>query len=208
MATHCFIYMFFLTSVYPMKNTKFSTKKTVYTAVFAALILLATFLFRIPTPAFGYIHVGDGFVLLAAVFLGPGLGGLAAGIGSGLSDLIGGYPVWAPGSFVIKFLTALTAALLYRFLTKKLRRMTAGISVPSVIIAGIAGEAVMIIGYFLYNILIISLASGSVSGTGLAAAVTVSLTEIPFNIAQGCIGIVLSSLLAPLFSGLLKQERF
>ena len=170
--------------------------------MFAALILMATYVFKIPTPAVGYIHVGDGFVLLAGIFLGPGLGGLAAGIGSGLSDLIGGYPVWVPGTFVIKFLTALIAAILYRFLNQKIRKTKLAVSIPAVVISGIVGEIVMIFGYFLYNILIISLTNGSFSGTGLASAVTLSVTEIPFNVIQGVVGIVLASLLAPLFSKL------
>lgn len=185
-----------------MTRQKLSTKQIAFTAMFAALILMATYVFKIPTPAVGYIHVGDGFVLLAGIFLGPGLGGLAAGIGSGLSDLIGGYPVWVPGTFVIKFLTALIAAILYRFLNQKIRKTKLAVSIPAVVISGIVGEIVMIFGYFLYNILIISLTNGSFSGTGLASAVTLSVTEIPFNVIQGVVGIVLASLLAPLFSKL------
>lgn len=190
-----------------LENQKLTTKQIAFTAMFAALVLLATYVFKIPTPTFGYVHVGDGFVLLAGIFLGPGLGALAAGIGSALSDLVGGYAIWVPGTFVIKFLTALIAAVLYRFLKKRVKKTKLAVSIPSVIISGIVGEIVMIFGYFLYNILIISLTNGSFTGAGLASAVTLSVTEIPFNIVQGAIGIVLASLLAPLFAKLKTQAK-
>ena len=57
-----------------------ATRQIVMTAMFAALTLLATFIIKIQTPTFGYIHLGDAFVLLSGFFLGPFLGGLAAGI--------------------------------------------------------------------------------------------------------------------------------
>ena len=189
------------------EKQKITTRQLAFTAMFAALVLMATYVFKIPTPTFGYIHVGDGFVLLAGIFLGPGLGALAAGIGSALSDLVGGYAIWVPGTFFIKFLTALIAAVLYRVLKKRVKKTKFAVSIPSVVISGIIGEIVMIFGYFLYNILIISLTNGSFTGAGLASAVTLSVTEIPFNIVQGAVGIVLASLLAPLFAKLQTQAK-
>ena len=79
------------------------TKTIAVTAMFAALTLLATSVLKIPTPTMGYIHIGDAFVLLSGICLGPIYGGLAAGIGSALADLLGGYVAWVPGTFLIKF---------------------------------------------------------------------------------------------------------
>ena len=62
------------------------TKKLVLTALFTALILCATLLIQIPLP-FGYVHLGDGFVLLSTFILGPFLGSVASGLGSALADL-------------------------------------------------------------------------------------------------------------------------
>ena len=71
------------------------TKKIVMTALFAALACVATMSIRIPTPGTsGYIHPGDAIVILAGIILGPAYGFLAAGIGSCLADLLGGYFVW------------------------------------------------------------------------------------------------------------------
>ena len=202
-----------------------------YAGMFAALTLLATSVLKIPTPTFGYIHIGDAFVLLSGVFLGPALGGLAAGIGSGLSDLLGGYVLWAPGTFAVKFLTAyvtghlLLAAAKRRHRSVVLHKKGANISEkrllnaqPSgrgeaythavhgparphhLLVCGIAGELVMTAGYFLYNILIVVLSTGSAGGTSLAAAAAVSLAEIPFNLVQGTSGVVLMLLLYPVFA--------
>ena len=56
-----------------------STFRTVLTALFAALICVATMFIRVPSPVSGYINLGDGFVLLSAFLLGPSLGTAAAG---------------------------------------------------------------------------------------------------------------------------------
>ena len=173
-----------------------SATRLVTTAMFAALTLLATSVLKIQTPAFGYIHLGDGLVLLAGIFLGPVYGGLAAGIGSALSDFLGGYAVWVPGTFVIKYLTAAAVSSVFRQISARFRRHTA-LSVPALITAGLAGEAVMISGYFLYNILIVVFMTGSPNGPGLLSAAVLSLSEIPFNAVQGACGILSASLLAP-----------
>ena len=76
-------------------------RKLVLAALLAALTAVATMIIRIPTPTQGYIHLGDGMVLICGILLGPGLGALAAGIGSMMADLIGGYMAWVPGTFAI-----------------------------------------------------------------------------------------------------------
>ena len=85
------------------------------TALFAALACVATMSIRIPTPGTsGYIHPGDAIVILAGIILGPVYGMLAGGIGSALSDLIGGYFVYVPITLVIKGLVALVSGLIYQ----------------------------------------------------------------------------------------------
>ena len=63
-------------------------RKLVLAALLAALTAVATMIIRIPTPTQGYIHLGDGMVLICGILLGPGLGALAAGIGSMIFDLM------------------------------------------------------------------------------------------------------------------------
>ena len=100
-------------------------KKLILAALFAALSCVATMSIRIPTPGTGgYIHPGDAIVILSGVILGPVWGFLAGGIGSALSDLIGGYFVYVPITFMIKGLVALAAGLLYQKSAKLRRAVT------------------------------------------------------------------------------------
>ena len=64
-----------------------STKKLVIAALMAAFTCIATMIIKIPTPTFGYIHLGDGLVLLCGIVSGPVTGAFAAGIGSMFSDI-------------------------------------------------------------------------------------------------------------------------
>lgn len=182
-----------------MRNRTQTTQLLVTAAMFAALTLLATSVLKIQTPTFGYIHLGDGLVLLGGFFLGPVYGGLAAGIGSALSDLLGGYAAWVPGTFAIKYLTAAAASVLCRRLSSHLAKK-GSVSIPALVVGGIAGEAIMVVGYFLYNILVVSFSAGELTGPGLASATALAVAGLPFNIVQGFTGILLATLLAPVLA--------
>ena len=46
------------------------TKTIITAALLAALTTVATMVIRIPTPTLGYIHLGDGMVLICGILLG------------------------------------------------------------------------------------------------------------------------------------------
>lgn len=143
----------------------------------AALIFVATFCIKLPMPLTnGYVHLGDGFILLAASLLGwaavP-----AAAIGSMLADILLGYAVYALPTFLIKAAVAAVAVLALRSSREWLR-----------VLGLIVAEAVMVGGYFLVEWLIL--------GYGLAAA-TGSLLG---NAMQGLSGVVIGLLLIPMCS--------
>lgn len=146
-----------------MNNTK--VKKLVFAALFAALACAATFI-HIPVPSMtnGYVNLGDCFVLLAGFCLGPVYGGLAGGIGSALTDLLGGYFHYVPATLIIKFLMALAAALITKALKKR-------VSSPfSYTVAAVVGELIMIGGYFLYELCLYGAAAvGSIPGNAVQA---------------------------------------
>ncbi|MBR5357423.1 MAG: ECF transporter S component [Lachnospiraceae bacterium] len=186
-------------TVETVKTTQsFKTKQLILSALFAALTFVGTSVIKIPTITQGYIHPGDGFVLLSGLLLGPVYGTLAAGIGSALADILGGYFVYAPATFIIKALSALIAFLVFKALTKKETKTT----IPQVIFAGVAGEAIMVLGYFIFEIFMLSI----VNGTDLYAGVIASAAGIIPNIVQGVAGIIISSLLHPVLKGLLKRQ--
>lgn len=154
-------------------------KKIVLAALFAALSCVATLSIRIPTPGTsGYIHPGDAIVILSGVVLGPAWGMLAAGIGSALADLLGGYFIYVPITFVIKGLVALAAGFLYQKLGKtKKSRYTA------VILGGAADILLVAGGYFLCESVLYGAAGAAAS--------------IPANLVQGLGGLIISAVLYP-----------
>lgn len=161
-------------------NMNSNLKKFVTTALFAALACAATMSIRIPTPGTGgYIHPGDAVVILSGVILGPGWGFLAAGIGSSMADLLGGYFIYIPITFAVKGIVSGIAGLIYQQMGKTSRsRYTA------VILGGIADMAVVAGGYFLCEI--------PLYGASAAAA------SVPANLIQGLSGLIISFALYPL----------
>lgn len=155
-----------------MKKKIFSTKKLVLSALFSALICVATMVIKVPSPH-GYINLGDGIVLLCGWFLSPCYCFLAAGIGSALADLFSGYIIYAPITFLIKGLMAVTAHIVFKKVKKK--------PLIARIISGITAEAVMILGYFIFE--------------GIMYGFVPSLANIPANAIQGLAGIILATLL-------------
>lgn len=121
-----------------MKNL--SVKKLTMAGVMAALVFVMTYIPKVPVPITGgYVHLGDGAIFLATLLLGP-LGIPAAAIGSGLSDILGGYMVYAIPTIVIKGLVALIA---WKFWKEG--------SWLRAVIAFVAAELVMVAGYFAFE---------------------------------------------------------
>ena len=148
-------------------------RKLVVSALMAALTYVATMVIRIPSPMDGYVNLGDCFVLLSGWLLGPWYGGAAAGIGSMLTDLLSGYGYYAPGTFVIKGLDALVAALIFKAM---------GRTSVAAIVSGVVGEIIMVVGYFGYAALLL--------GKGIGAA-----ASIPGNLVQAVMGLAIGLIL-------------
>ncbi len=158
------------------------TKKLILSALFAALACVATMAIRIPTPGTGgYIHPGDAIVILSGIFLGPVYGALAAGIGSSLSDLIGGYFIYVPITLVIKAAIAFLAGHAFHMLKERGVNSYVGVAIGGVIDAILVAGGYFICEVFLYG----------------AAGAAASL--IP-NLVQGIGGLVMALILFPILS--------
>lgn len=70
-------------------------------ALVASLVLVATMFLKITTPT-GYVHLGDGVIYGAALAFGPSFAAASGSVGSALADILTGYAMWAPWTFVIK----------------------------------------------------------------------------------------------------------
>lgn len=160
-------------------------QKITLTALFAALTCVATYIIKIPTVTGGYIHLGDSIVVLCGIFLGPVYGAIAAGFGSGLSDVLGGYFIYAPATLVIKALAAFLVSLVYRKFAKNINS-----NIIRCAISGIFSTLVVVIGYLLFEIVLYQGAA---------------FVEIPANLIQGASGLIISTILLPV---LLKVPSF
>ena len=149
-------------------------RNLVYTAMLIALCCVATLVIKIPTVTGGYLNAGDIVVVLAALLAGPLYGGVAAGFGSGLADVISGYMSYAPGTLVVKGCAAVVAALIFRACRKK--------NFGFALLSAICGEIIMVLGYFGYASLLLG------KGWGAAAS-------IPGNLVQGAMGMVIGLVL-------------
>ena len=153
------------------------SKRLAFTAVFAALCVVSTLLIAIPLP-FGYFNTGDVFVLLSGWCLGPLYGSIAASFGSALADIISGFPIYAPATFLIKGVDALLAYYVFRFFKKLIKKE--GLDFLPRCFSAVIGEGVMVLGYFLYELILYSLAGATATllGNGLQAACCVILATL------------------------------
>lgn len=146
-------------------------------AVFAALICVSIYAVPIPLAGNGYFNLGDCFIIVAALSIGPLWGGIAGAVGAGLSDLLLGYTYYAPASFVIKWLMAVVSYYIFKAILKTGFKF----KVVAVVVAAFAAELVMTVGYFVFEI--------PLYGIGTAVA------DIAGNAVQGVCGMVAGSLL-------------
>jgi uncharacterized membrane protein len=140
-------------------------------AIMAALVTVTTYAVQVPVPATnGYINIGDAVIFTSSLAFGPIVGGIAGGLGSFLSDALGGYWQFAPITLIVKGLEGLAAGLLAN-----------GRSTKRDFIAVLFGGVIMVLGYFLAETYLL--------GYGAAAA----FVELPGNIFQivagGLIGV-------------------
>ncbi len=87
------------------KKNKISTRSIVFIGLFAALCYVALY-FKIPIPSpvgKPFLHMGNMFVILAALLFNGVVGGASGSIGMGLFDIMNGYGSSAPKTFILKF---------------------------------------------------------------------------------------------------------
>lgn len=151
---------------------------TVMAAMLATLVCLATMIIKVPTIGTnGYVNIGDSVVLIAAWLMGNPYGALAAGIGSGLADLLAGYASYVPGTVIIKFGMAFVCAVIFKVMSQS--RMP---KIVNYIASSVVAEFIMVLGYFLYESTLLSY--------GMAAA-----ASIPSNMIQGITCLILGNVL-------------
>jgi uncharacterized membrane protein len=141
-----------------------------------AVVFVITRSFVLPIPQTkGFFNLGEAGIYVAALLFGPVAGAVAGGLGSALADLSLGYTQYAPFTLVIKGIEgAVVAGLAARWAgaaggAPRLRGRLAAV---------VIGGLLMAAGYFVTQAYLLSL--------GAAAA----LAEVPFNLVQAAVGLV------------------
>ena len=150
-------------------------RKMIIGALFCALVFAATCI-SIPIWLGGNLNLGDGMLLLGAWMLGGPWAVIAGCIGASLADLIGPYAMYAPATAIIKALMSVVAIAT----VKGLRRTRLSVSAVR-LISATSAEAVMVVGYFLYEAFVF----------GIGA---VALPAAAFNLLQGGLAVAVSML--------------
>lgn len=147
-----------------MSRRTFDPRTLAVTAVMTAIVFVLTRMVQVPTPAKGYIHLGDAGIFFSAFAFGPWVGAVAGGLGTGLADITSGYPQWAVFSLLIHGLQGWVVGWASERWT----------GVTGLILSTVVGGVIVVVGYLGAGMLL--------SGVGAA------LGELPLNVLQVAVG--------------------
>lgn len=131
-------------------RSKNATVNLALTGLMAALVFVATMFFKVEIVAAGektMVGFANVFCILSGLLLGPLYGGLAAGIGSALFDLLGGWATSAPVTLVTKFAMAFLCGLIVWGGNKTGRKLS------RVIVGAVSGSLFYCVLYLGYSYL-------------------------------------------------------
>lgn len=160
-------------------STTEQVKSLTITAFGIALVYVFTWLIniRLPfAPNGGLIHLGNVPLFIFAIIFGKKTGAIAGGVGMGLFDLVSGWTLWAPFTFVIVGLMGFVMGLI----TEKKQ------GYPWYVVAMAAACVIKIAGYYI--------AEGIIYGNWVTP-----VTSIPGNLLQiGVAAVIVLIVIVPL----------
>lgn len=155
--------------------------KTGVVSALTALATISTIFIKIPIPATnGYFNIGDTFVIMAGLWLGPIAGFLVGAIGPTLADAIG-YPAYVPATFITKGLEGLLVGLI-----------AGGMSTDSrfrKLFAATLGAITMVAGYFIFEAYVYPELGKHIPAFAITD-VGAAFVAIGPNLVQGIVGAV------------------
>jgi uncharacterized membrane protein len=161
-----------------------SPKMIAYISLLTAAIALATALLRFPI-LFGYVHLGDGLIFVAAMIIGP-YAALPAALGSAMADAFSGYMIYAPVTFLIKGVMGWAAG----YFSVQLRDVKHPYAFLTVVY--LMCELWMAFGYLAYDWFLYKEAA---------------LGMFPFNLLQGLFGIIIGLIFIKAFHRIRPLEN-
>lgn len=138
------------TQTQTISSTRNTTKTLVINALFIALTLVATFI-NVTIPFMGMgngalAHLGNIPLFIAAIIYGRKTGALAGAFGMGMFDLVSGWAMWAPFTFVIVGAMGFMVGLI----TEKLHFKPVVVNTIAIIVALI----IKIVGYYFAEVIL------------------------------------------------------
>lgn len=180
-------------------SNKYSTRQIAFIGVMAAIVFVSNYIqIKIPIGVNDVtrIHVANAFCLLAGIVLGPIQGGLAAGIGSALYDVLD--PVYitsAPFTFAFKFLMAFIAG-------KVAGEDNLNIKNGRALLAAFLGQLTYIVLYIGKKFIVYM-----IQGEPVSVAIGLCITSLTTSLLNAVISVVVVGLLAPVFCKIIKSVR-
>ena len=144
------------------------------TGISIALVFVATLMIniRLPIGYGGLVHLGNVPLFLAAIIFGKRTGALAGAVGMGLFDLMGGWTLWAPATFLIVGLMGYVVGLIAE-IKNDMTGYVIGIVLACIIkIAGYYVAEALIYGNWIQPVLSIP---GNLMQIGVAAVVVLPI---------------------------------
>lgn len=159
----------------PKKETKLfeSTKDMVITSILIGLVFIFTMFINIRLPISingGLIHTGNVMLFVAAINFGKKKGAISGAFGMAIFDIVTGWTLWAPFTFVIRGVMG----YIIGSISQRKQGKSSLYNILGITIAGIW----MISGYYLTEVI-------------LYGNFIVPVTSIPGNLVQIIVGAVL-----------------
>ena len=184
-----------------MENRRFTTRKIALIGILSAMVFALTKFISIPIPSpLGKtaLSVGNSMCILSALLFGPGIGGLAAGIGNALVDLSD--PAWAP-EFWITFINKFSMAFVAGVVMHKVRL---GSEKVRIWIAGVCGALTYCLLYVVKNIITGVVVKGFTLEVSVAETLAVKL---PVTLVNAIIAVICAGALYLVLKPALKKAH-
>ncbi len=160
-----------------MYTTKTNSSSRIFnliiTAMLISLVFVATVFITIKLPITakgGIVHFGTAMLFIAAILFGPKKGAIAGAVGMGLFDLISGWTLWAPFTFIAR---GLQGYIVGKIAWSNHRK---GSSIAFNLLAMIVSIPFMLAGYYICELVLFN-------------SWVIPLGSIPGNITQNILGI-------------------
>ena len=162
-----------LTTYTSKSNSNSRIFDLILTAMLISLVFVATFFITIKLPIAakgGIVHFGTAMLFIAAILFGPKKGAIAGAVGMALFDLISGWTLWAPFTFVARGIQGYIVGQIAWSNNRK------GSSIIFNLLAMIVSIPFMLAGYYICELVLFN-------------SWVIPLGSIPGNITQNILGI-------------------